>query len=67
MTEAFQKEVLKELKILRNEVDYIKEFLEDVKLTSKERKLVESRIKKIKSGNKSDFVSWKRAKKELGL
>ena len=62
----FQKEVMKELKLLKSEVDYIKEFLEDTKLTPKERRFVDSKIKKIKSGNESDFVSWKHARKKLG-
>ncbi len=66
MSEAFQKEVMKELRSLKSEVDYIKEFLEDTRLTPKERKFVDSRIKKISSGDVSDFVSWKQAKKNLG-
>ena len=66
MSEAFQKEVIKELRSLKSEVDYIKEFLEDTRLTPKEKKLVDSRIKKINSGDTSDFVSWKHAKKSLG-
>lgn len=66
MSEMFQREVVKELRMLKNEVEYIKEFLEDTRLTPKERKFVDSRIKKINSGDKSDFVSWKKAKKKLG-
>ncbi len=61
----FQKEVIHELRTLRNEVEYIKEMLEDSKLSKKERKFVESRINKISKGDKSDFVSWKEAKKSL--
>lgn len=66
MNVAFQKEVIKELKSLKSEIDYIKEFLEDTRLTPKERKFVDSRIKKINSGDMSDFVSWRHAKKNLG-
>ena len=66
ISEAFQKEVIKELRSLKSEIDYIKEFLEDTRLTPKERKFVDSRIKKINSGDASDFVSWKQAKKNLG-
>lgn len=65
MSESFQKEVMKELRSLKSEVDYIKEFLEDTHLTSKQRKFVDSRIRKIGSGDTSDFVSWKEAKKKL--
>ena len=66
MSEAFQKEVMKELRSLKSEIDYIKEFLEDTHLTPSEKKFVDSRIKKIKSGDTSDFVPWKEAKKRLG-
>lgn len=66
MSETFQREVVKELKMLKSEVGYIKELLEDTRLTNKERKFVDSRIKKIASGDKSDFISWKQAKKKLG-
>ena len=66
MSETFQKEVIKELKMLKNDIDYIKEFLEDTKLTPKERDVVNSKIKKVNSGDTSDFVSWKDAKKKLG-
>jgi len=37
------------------------------KLTEEERKQLEESISKIKSGNTSDFVSWKKAKKGLGI
>ena len=66
MNGTFEKEVIKELRSLRGEVDYIKEFLEDTHLTSAEKKFVDSRIKKIKSGDTSDFIPWKDAKKKLG-
>ena len=65
MNGTFQKEVMKELRTLKSEVEYIKDFLEDTKLTPKERKLINSRIKKINSGDKSDFISWKSTKKKL--
>ena len=63
MDGTFQKEVIKELRSLKTEIDYIKEFLEDTRLTAKERKFVDSKIKKINSGDASDFVSWKHVKK----
>ena len=66
MSEAFQKDVMKELRSLKSEVDYIKEFLEDTRLTLKEKKFVDNRIRKINSGDTSNFVSWKQAKKRLG-
>ena len=66
MSEAFQKEVMKELRSLKSEIDYIKEFLEDTRLTPKEKKFVDNRIRKINSGDTSNFVSWKQAKKRLG-
>ena len=66
MAEAFQDEIRKELRTLRVDVEYIKEFLQDTRLTSKERKFVDTKIRKIGLGDKSDFISWKRAKKKLG-
>lgn len=49
---------MRELKSLKGEVDYIKEFLEDTHLTPSEKKFVDSKIKKIKSGDTSDFVPF---------
>lgn len=66
MNGTFEKEVMRELKSLKGEVDYIKEFLKDTRLTPTEKRFVDSKIKKIKSGDTSDFVSWKDAKKKLG-
>ena len=57
---------MKELRSLKSEIDYIKEFLEDTRLTPKEKKFVDNRIRKINSGDTSNFVSWKQAKKRLG-
>ena len=47
--------------------DYIMEYIEDTKLTEEERKQLDGSISKIKAGSTSGFVSWKRAKKELGM
>lgn len=66
MGDTFQEEVRKDLRALKSEMDYIKGLLEDTHLNPKERKFVDSRIKKIKAGDTSDFVSWKDAKKKLG-
>jgi hypothetical protein len=66
MGETYQKEMMKELRTIKSDVEYIKEFLEDTRLTPEERTFVDSRIKKITSGDTSDFVSWKDAKEKLG-
>ena len=70
----FQKQILgtlsemkNSIETLRKDVNYITEYIEDTKLTEEERKQLEESISKIKSGNTSDFVSWKTAKKELGM
>ena len=70
----FQKRVLntlvnmqKTIENLRSEVNYIMGYIEDTKLTEKEKKELDGSISKIKSGNTSDFVSWKEAKKELRI
>lgn len=65
MNDAFQKELIREIRSLKSEIDYIKEFLEDTHLAPNERKLVDSKIRKISSGDTSDFVSWKQARKKL--
>ena len=43
------------------------EFIEDTKLAEEERKQLNESISKIKAGSTSGFVSWKKAKKELGM
>ena len=70
----FQKQILgtlsemkNSIETLRKDVNYITEYIEDTKLTEEERKQLEESISKIKSGNTSDFVSWKTAKKEIGM
>ena len=70
----FQKQILgtlsemkNSIETLRKDVNYITEYIEDTKLTEEERKQLEESISKIKGGNTSDFVSWKTAKKELGM
>jgi len=44
---------------LKEELDYIKDMLEDSILTGEESKLVNESLRKIKQGNKSDFISLK--------
>jgi len=70
----FQKQILgtlsemkNSIETLRKNVSYLTEYIEDTKLTEEERKQLEESISKIKGGNTSDFVSWKTAKKELGM
>ena len=70
----FQKQILgtlaemkNSIETLRKDVNYLTEYIEDTKLTEEERKQLDESISKIKSGNTSDFVSWKTAKKELGM
>jgi len=74
MTQDFQKQVLgtleemkSSIETLRKDVNYLTEYIEDTKLTEEERKQLDESISKIKAGNTSDFVSWKTAKKELGM
>ena len=70
----FQKQILgtlsemkNSIEILKKDIGYITEYIEDTKLTEEERKQLDESMSKIKSGNTSDFVSWKTAKKELGM
>ena len=70
----FQKQVLNTLtemkgsiETLQKDITYLTEFIEDTKLTEKEKRELEDSISKIKSGNTSDFIPWKAAKKELGI
>jgi len=70
----FQKQILGTLSEMKNsietlkkDINYITEYIEDTKLTEEERKQLDEGISKIKVGNTSDFVSWKTAKKELGM
>jgi len=75
MAEAgFQKQILgtlaemrSSIETLRRDISHLTEYVEDTKLTEDERKHLEESISKIKAGNSSDFVSWKKAKKELGI
>ena len=74
MAQDFQKQVLgtlEEMKIsietLRKDVNYLTGYIEDTKLTDEERRQLDESISKVKSGNTSDFVPWKSAKKELGM
>ena len=70
----FQKQILGTLSEMKNsietlkkDINYITEYIEDTKLTEEERKQLDESISKIRAGNTSDFVSWKTAKKELGM
>lgn len=70
----FQKQVLgtliemkRSIEILRKDVDYLADYVEDTKLTQEERKHLDASIAKIGAGDTSDFVSWKEAKKELDI
>ncbi len=70
----FQKQILgtlsemkSNIETLRKGVNYITEYIEDTKLTGEERKQLEQSMSKIKAGDTSDFVSWKKAKKEIGI
>ena len=64
---AFEKQILSKLASVEKKVDHIMEYIEDTKLTEEERKQLNESISKIKAGSASDFVSWKKAKKELGM
>ena len=70
----FQKQILGTLVDMKNsietmkkDINYLTEYLEDTKLTEEERKQLDESISRVKVGNTSDFVSWKTAKKEIGM
>ncbi|MEK6946226.1 MAG: hypothetical protein AABX32_01340 [Nanoarchaeota archaeon] len=70
----FQKQILgtladmkSSIDTLKKDVSYLTEYIEDTKLTEEERKQLNESISRVKSGNTSDFISWKTAKKELGM
>ena len=70
----FQKQILGTLSEMKNSIEtlkkdigYITEYIEDTKLSEEERKRLDESISKVRAGNSSDFVSWKTAKKELGM
>lgn len=70
----FQKQVLctltemkNNIETLRKDFNYLAEYIEDTKLIQEEREQLEKSMAKIKTGDSSDFVSWKQAKKELGI
>ena len=75
MAEAdFQKQILctlvemkNNIEVLKKDISYLTEYIEDTKLTDEERKQLDESISKVKSGNTSDFISWKAAKKEIGM
>ena len=55
------------IETLRKDVDYLAGYIEDTKLTQEERKQLDASIAKVNVGDTSDFVSWKEAKKEIGI
>ena len=70
----FQKQILgtladmkNSIETLRKDVNCLTEYIEDTKLTKEERKQLDESMSKIKSGNTSDFVPWKTAKREMGM
>jgi len=70
----FQKQILGTLSEMKNSIEtlkkdmgYITEYIEDTKLTEEERRQLDESISKIRARNTSDFVSWKTAKKEIGM
>ena len=70
----FQKQVLgtltemkRNIEILRKDFDYLADYIGDTKLTKEERKQLDASIEKVRTGDTSDFVSWKEAKKEIGI
>ncbi len=52
---------------LKQDIHYIMEYLEDTRLTTEEKKLLDESIAKVKAGDESGFVDHKEAKKELGI
>ena len=64
---TFEKQILSKLASVEKKVNHIMEYIEDTKLTEEERKQLDGSISKIKAGSTSDFISWKKAKKELGM
>ena len=70
----FQKQILgtlvemkSSIETLKKDINYLSEYIENTKLSEEERKQLDESIAKIRAGNTSDFVSWKKAKKELGM
>ena len=70
----FQKQILgtlaemnRSIETLKKDINHLTEYIEDTKLKGEERKQLDDSISKMKAGNTSDFISWKTAKKELGI
>ena len=57
----------KEISDMKKEMKMITEYIEDRRLTARERKLVGASLEKIKKGDKYGFISHEKLKKELGL
>lgn len=71
---AFQRNVLEKLDFVVGKIAEIdkefhlfKEEMIDSRLSTEEKELAKRTISKIKTGDTSDFISLKQAKKELGL
>ena len=64
---AFEKQIMNKLDRVERAMNEILEHISDAKLTDEERKELNASLSKIKSGDNSDFASWKAAKKELGM
>ena len=71
---GFQKQIMSTLTEMKNSIEtlkkdisYLTEYIEDTKISEEERKQLDESISKVKAGNTSEFVSWKTAKKELGM
>ncbi len=52
---------------LKSDVHYLIEAVEDTRLTTEEKKLLDGCITRAKAGTGSGFVSHEKLKKELGL
>jgi len=75
MAEAeVQKEMLDTLTGLKRDISHLKQdmhyiigYLEDTRLTTEEKRLLDKSIAKVKSGDESNFISHEELKKRLGL
>ena len=70
----FQKQILgtlvemkSSIETLKKDINYLSEYIENTKLSEEEKKQLDESIAKIRAGSTSDFISWKKAKKELGM
>lgn len=61
---TFQKQILSKLESMEKRIDYIMEYIEDSKLTAKERQLLKESMQQEREGK---LVSHNDLKKKLGL